>query len=143
MEQRKVTVLEFKAKKKNLVTLCKIVEISRSCIYLKTKLALVKPPGRPAPGFIVNRDGEIIYDEIIINHLKEYRSSLEFSNAGGARKLSHYLAIEHKIYINHKKIYRLCDESDILLFKKSDKQKKTFIKTRCKYTDVSHPNQLW
>ena len=58
-------------------------------------------------------------------------------------QLSHYLAYEQKIYINHKKIYRLCDEADILLFRKTDKAKKVFVKTRCKYTDVSLPNQLW
>ena len=67
MEQRKATVLEFKSKNKNLVKLCKIVKISRSCIYLKRKLSILKPPGRPAPGFTINRDGKIIYDEIIIN----------------------------------------------------------------------------
>ena len=80
---------------------------------------------------------------VIVDHLKEYRSSLEFNNAGGTRKLSHYLAIEQKIYINHKKIYRLCNEANILLFKKSDKQKKVFVKTRCHYSEVSKPNQLW
>lgn len=85
----------------------------------------------------------VVWDEVIVSHLKNYRQTLEFSNAGGARKLSHYLAIEQKIYINHKKIYRLCDEADILLFRKSDKQKKVFVKTRCKYTTVSEPNQLW
>lgn len=95
------------------------------------------------PGFTLNRDGAIIRDESIITHLKEYRSTLEFNNAGGARKLAHYLAVEQRIYVNHKKVYRLCDEADILLFRKSDKKKKVFVKTRCKYTDVSLPNQLW
>ena len=94
------------------------------------------------PGFTVNRDGTIVHDENIINYLKEYRETLEFNNAGGARKLAHYLAIEQKIYINHKKIYRLCSEADILLFRKTDK-KKVFLKTRCQYTNVSLPNQLW
>ncbi len=143
MEQRKATVLEFKNQNKKLTKICRIAKISRSSVYFKNKIIQLKPPGRPVPGFTINRDGTIISDEIIIKHLQEYRSSLEFNNAGGARKLSHYLAIEQKIYINHKKIYRLCNQENILLFKKADKQKKTFIKTRCQYTDVSKPNQLW
>jgi len=141
LEQRKATVLEFK--KYFVSRTCKVAGISRSCVYFRRKTQIIKPPGRPAPGFTINRDGEVIQDEIIVRHLREYRATLEFSNAGGARKLSHYLAVEQKLYINHKKIYRLCDEADILLFRKSDKQKKVFIKTRCKYTDVSLPNQLW
>lgn len=142
MEQRKTTVLEFK-QKGICLKVCKFVKVSRSSVYLKKTFKVVKPPGRPAPGYTVNRDGELIQDEVIVKHLKEYRSSLEFNNAGGSRKLSHYLAVEQKIYINHKKIYRLCDEADILLFRKTDKNKKVFVKTRCKYTEVSLPNQLW
>lgn len=143
MEQRKAVVLELQSEEYFITKTCSYAGISKSCFYYSKTSNNIKPPGRPAPGFTINRDGQVIYDEIIIHHLKEYRSSLEFNNAGGARKLSHYLAIEQKIYINHKKIYRLCNEADILLFKKSDKQKKTFVKTRCKYTDVSKPNQLW
>ena len=141
MEQRKATVLEFKSY--FVLRTCKFAGISRSCVYFKRKMQVIKPPGRPAPGFTINRDGEVIEDATIVRHLKEYRETLEFSNAGGARKLSHYLAIEQKIYINHKKVYRLCDEADILLFRKTDKHKKIFVKTRCKYSEVSLPNQLW
>ena len=60
MEQRKATVIEFKNKNKNLSQLCKIFKISRSCIYIKEKISIVRSPGRPAPGFTINRDGEII-----------------------------------------------------------------------------------
>lgn len=143
MEQRKAVVIELQSEEYFITQTCKYAGLSKSCYYYSKKITSVKPAGRPVPGFTVNRDGEIIYDEVIIKYLKEYRSSLEFNNAGGARKLSHYLAIEQKIYINHKKIYRLCNEADILLFKKSDKQKKVFVKTRCKYSDVQLPNQLW
>ena len=80
---------------------------------------------------------------MIVTHLKEYRASIEFTNGGGARKLSKYLAIEHKVYINHKKIYRLCDENDLLLFRQGDKKKRKFRKSRCEYTEVSCPNELW
>ena len=72
----------------------------------------------------MNRDGEKILDSAIVSILKEYRASIEFTNGGGARKLSKYLAIEQRIYINHKKIYRLCDENDLLLFRQEEKKKR-------------------
>lgn len=143
MEQRKAVVIEIRSGTYCLRKTCRYAGVSRSYIYLKNKMTLQRSPGRPVPGFTTNRDGEVVKDEVIVRHLKEYRETLEFNNAGGARKLSHYLAVEQKIYVNHKKIYRLCDEADILLFRKTDKQKKVFVKTRCKYSDVSLPNQLW
>lgn len=75
--------------------------------------------------------------------LKEYRASIEFTNGGGSRKLTHYLTIEKQLYINHKKIYRLCDENNLLLFKHGVKNKRVFVKSRCSYSNVSSPNQLW
>ena len=57
--------------------------------------------------------------------------------------LSHYLAVEQHIYVNHKKIYRLCDESNLLLFKRADKKSRKFKKVRCNYSEVSAPNELW
>ena len=141
MEQRKATVLEFQ--NYFLAKTCRFAGISRSCVYFRKKIQIAKPPGRSPPGHTINRNGEVIRDEVITQYLKDYRETIEFSNGGGARKLTHYLAIEHRIYINHKKIYRLCDEADILLFRKTDKKKKVFVKTRCKYSEVSLPNQLW
>lgn len=63
-------------------------------------------------------------------------------SGGGYIKLKHYLAIEHGFYVNHKKIYRICDQNNLLLFK---------VGNRCKapkrraigYTDVTRPHQLW
>jgi len=104
---------------------------------------VARRPGRSPPGYTVNRDGALILDQTIVMILKEYRSSLEFSNGGGARKLSKYLALERKIYINHKKIYRLCDEYDLLLFRQEEKRKRKFKKSRCGYVEVNSPNQLW
>lgn len=123
--------------------ICKFAEVSRSCVYIINKLKVVKSPGRPPPGFTINRDGSVISDSAVVTVLKEYRESLEFSNGGGSRKLSHYLAIERAMYINHKKIYRLCDENNLLLFRQGDKNKKQFKKQRCNYTNVSQPNELW
>ena len=143
MEQRKTTVLEFKSRKNNLIKTCKFAGVSRSCIYFRNKVNVVKPPGRSPPGFTINRNGTVIKDETIVTVLKEYRSSIEFINGGGARKLSYYLAIERSLYVNHKKIYRLCNENNLLLFKRGDKTKKQFKKNRCNYSSVTKPNQLW
>ena len=95
------------------------------------------------PGFTINRNGKVISDEITVTIIKEYRATIECANGGGARKLSKYMAVEHQIYINHKKVYRLCDEHDLLLFKHGDKCSRKFKKTRCQYTEISAPNQLW
>lgn len=85
----------------------------------------------------------MINDNFVVDILKDYRTQIEFANGGGSRKLSCYLAIEKGIYINHKKIYRLCDENHLLLFKRRSSNKKLFKKIRCSYTDISKPNQLW
>lgn len=63
-------------------------------------------------------------------------------SGGGYIKLKHYLAIEHGYYVNHKKIYRMCDENSLLLFKvgKRCKQPKRRV---VGYTEVTRPNQLW
>lgn len=106
------------------------------------RVSKVRRPGRPYPGFTINRDGVRIEDSVIISHLKDYRAQPEFLNGGGARKLTSYLAIEKHIYVNHKKIYRLCDESKILLFKKPSSGKKRR-KKRCDYHLITRPNQLW
>lgn len=126
-----------------MVKTCRFAGISRSAIYYQRKAGEVKRPGRPAPGFTINRDGAKIVDSTIVAILREYRASIEFANGGGARKLSKYLAIEQRIYINHKKIYRLCDENDLLLFRQEEKKKRKFKKSRCEYLEVSKPNQLW
>lgn len=123
--------------------MCNYAGLSRASYYKIKKTRFIKPPGRPAPGFTMNRDGAVVTDRTIVSILKEYRTSIEFANGGGARKLTHYLAIEKKIYINHKKIYRLCDENNLLLFKQGQKGKRTFVKKRCSYSDVTGPNQLW
>jgi putative transposase len=143
LEQRKATVVEFVDQKYFLIKTCRFAGISRTCIYFKRKFSKASPPGRSPPGYTINRDGVAILDQTIITHLKTYRSSIEFANGGGARKLSKYLAIEQRIYINHKKIYRLCDENNLLLFRQEGKKKRKFKKTRCEYFEVKSPNQLW
>lgn len=80
---------------------------------------------------------------MIVETLKEYRSSWEFLSSGGYQKLTSYLRVEKKIYVNHKKIYRLCDQNNLLLFKKTKGYSMKKKKSRCEYMNVIAPNQLW
>ena len=101
------------------------------------------PVGKKPPGYTVNRDGTIIADETITQIIREYRKTTYFMNAGGSKKLSKYIAMEENIYVNHKKIYRLCGENNLLLFKQKMNGKRKFKKSRCEYMEVSGPDQLW
>jgi len=79
---------------------------------------------------------------VIAEKLRWYRAQPEFLNGGGARKLTHYLAVEWGWYVNHKKIYRICEENGVLLFtgvRRGSKMKKK----RCEHVEVTRPNQLW
>ena len=107
----------------------------------------VKPPsksnkrGRPIPGFTTNPNGTITPDHLIVATLEKYRERPEFSNGGGYQKLKHYLKRDYGIYVNHKKLYRLCKEHKLLLPRNRKK-----VKINRKITEnriVYKPNQLW
>lgn len=142
MGERRAVVEEFHAADESVRRVCKIASLSRSQFYYRKRIREVKPVGRPCPGYTVNRDGRRIEDELIVNCLKSYRSQIEFLNGGGVRKLTHYMAIEHSIYVNHKKVYRICAENQLLLFRTPDRSKKQK-KKRCNYREITKPNQLW
>ncbi len=82
-------------------------------------------------------------DPAIVEVLKHYRAQPEFTSGGGYQKLTHYLRIEKNMYINAKKIYRLCNENHLLLFKQHQLKNNKIKKKRCDYIDVTAPNQLW
>lgn len=121
---------------------CKYAGVGRTQLYKKLRGECVRRAGRPPPGFTINRDGERIEDAAIVTKLRWYRAQPEFLNGGGSRKLTHYLAQEHRLYVNHKKIYRLCRDNDVLLFR-GVKQGKRMKKQRCEYSEITRPNQLW
>ncbi len=70
------------------------------------------------PGYTINPDGSIIVDELIVSALEQYRNKKEFSNGGGYQKLTWYLRRDFNYIVNSKKVYRLCQENDLLLPKK-------------------------
>ena len=97
--------------------------------------------GRPVPGYAINLNGEIILDERIIDALKLYRSRKEFINGGGYRKLKYYLQRDYGVVVNHKKIYRLCREHNLLLPKRKKRKRKGGRISQNRV--VTRPNQLW
>lgn len=142
-ERREIVKLVASIKSKaSIQKICKYADFSRTQFYYNFKENQVRSPGRPCPGFTINRDGNKITDDIIVNHLKNYRADIHFMNTCGAKMLSRYLAAEHAMYVNHKKVYRLCQENNLLLF--TQNQVRTKIKKqRCEYRNVVAPNQLW
>ena len=102
----------------------------------------VPRPGRKPPGFTINRDGGYLPDSLIVRTLQSYRSEAVFKSGGGYYKLTRYMAIEHGFYVNHKKVYRLCDENDLLLYS-VDQRFKRPKRRAVGYVDVTGPNQLW
>lgn len=97
--------------------------------------------GRPFPGYTKNPNGTMVSDSSIVNILRTYRDRVEFKNAGGCSKLKHYIRRDYKLYINHKKIYRLCKENKLLLPK--IKKIRRLGEKICMNRKITAPNQLW
>ena len=97
--------------------------------------------GRPVPGYTKNPDGTIVTDISIVKAIRDIRSDINFANGGGYQKLKHYLRRDFGYHVNHKKLYRLCKENDLLL----PHRKKKLKKNRRISTNrvINGPNQLW
>lgn len=106
----------------------------------RKKIAPMKR-GRKVTEFSQGPGNVHILNAKVKNILRAYRFEPFFHNGGGYKKLGYYLKREHGIKINHKKVYRLCKENDLLL---PANKKKRSIKTRaCINRAVSSPNRLW
>ena len=123
--------------------------VPRSTWYAQSIPPSQPPPGeptikqgRPIPGYTQNRDGSFILDHAIVTWLREYRKKVEFHNGGGVDKLRHYLVRDHGVYINRKKIYRLCRENGLLL-KRRNLVGKNRIRRISRNHTVTSPNELW
>ena len=83
----------------------------------------------------------MILDTSIVSLLKNYRKDIKYHNGGGVKILMHLLRRDYGFFINHKKIYRLCKENNILLSKNVKK-----VKVNRKISQnrkISKPNQMW
>ncbi len=98
-----------------------------------------KPKGRPIPGYSYTTDGRKISDEQIKEWLCELIAGDGFPY--GYRKLTAELQETYGLKINHKKVYRLCKELDIL--RPQRESKRTYPKRLAKLSTVDAPNVLW
>lgn len=97
--------------------------------------------GRPVPGFTLNRDGSLVLDPAIGLLLKGYREQPEYANGAGYRKLTKMLRRDHGIYVNKKKIYRICGEMGLLLEQRSKHSRPA--RRIAANRKVTGPNQVW
>ena len=93
----------------------KILELNRSTYYYDLNhrdTEKKKPVGKPAVGYSLDKAGKKVCDE----EIKELiiKGIEEDAFAYGYRKLKHFLDREHDLILNHKKVYRLCKELDVL-----------------------------
>jgi len=102
-----------------------------------------KPPqrrtGRKIPGYSLNKQGQRISDECIKEYLCELVTGDGFPY--GYKKLTISLQEDYGLIINHKKVYRLCKELDILR-----PQRKIYPnrpRKLAKREKVTGSNQLW
>jgi putative transposase len=122
-----------------------MVGLSRSSWYFQPKPGdedgRRHNPGRPVPGFTWNRDGTLVLDTTVSLLLKGYREKPEFVNGAGYRKLTKMLRRDYGIYINKKKVYRICGEIGLLLEQrsKSSRPERRLARNR----KVMRPKQVW
>lgn len=120
----------------------RFLKIPRSTYYNRIR---PKPPskrkGQPPPGFSYAVSGEKIRDEVIVEHLREYRRDPFLRIEGGAKILSKYLRRDHGLIVNHKKVFRLCRIHGLTLNRPKKKRSK-FMKL-AENRSVSAPNQVW
>ena|GEM_PF-240378 len=116
----------------------RILRVSRSTYYYK-KEAKINKGGRPYLGYSFNKEGKRICDEQIKEWLCELiEGEGEFY---GYTKLTFCLQRKYNLYINKKKVYRLCKELDLLRPQRQKKIKHPRKIARNRV--ITAPNQLW
>ncbi|MCR4427528.1 MAG: DDE-type integrase/transposase/recombinase [Firmicutes bacterium] len=95
--------------------------------------------GRPISAYSLTRDGRKVPDELI----KEWICELIAGDGVpyGYKKLTVRLREEHRLAVNHKKVYRLCKELDALRPQRKVQDKHP--RRLAKRDTVTGPNQLW
>ncbi|ENJ9654078.1 transposase [Clostridium botulinum] len=126
----------------NAVFVLKTVGLSRSTYYYNLSIEgkeKYKPVGGKPKGYSLTSKGEKICDD----EIKEYILQAIEGDAinYGYRKIMHYLKREYGLVINHKKVYRLCKELDILKNQSAikPKVKRSIAANRI----ITGSNQLW
>ena len=119
-----------------------MLEVARSSYYdsLKSR-SPTRRRGQPPPGFSFNTFGEQVPDDVIVSHLKDYRSDVFMSVEGGAKVLSEYFKRDHQIIVNHKKLARICKIEGLQLKQRS--RKKSKFSSPSKNHNITRANQVW
>ncbi len=126
----------------SVTVVLKVLGLKRSGFYAnrRKKLPRIKP-GRKPPGFSFAADGTKVSDIEITDHLKDLRSDPFFRAEGGSKALAKYLRRDFKIFVDHKKVYRICKAHGLLLAR--GKKKKTKGLRRSRNHLVTRENQVW
>lgn len=140
MDSRREVAHEYISRQCSKAKVLKYSSLNRSTFYYKSQQPTGLRPGRPTPGYSVNKNGTLTPDTWIIEQLKNYRANLNFQNGIGCKALHEYLELDYQMTVNHKKIYRLCRENDLLLQKKKKIKR---IKKLASNLKITGPNQLW
>ena len=95
----------------------RIIKLSRSTYYYNINYKIkdeekIRPVGRKPIGYSFTKDNKKVCDD----EIKDYIIQAIDSDAQyyGYRKITHYLRRTYGLIINHKKVYRLCKELNVL-----------------------------
>jgi len=99
----------------NATLVLKILDLNRSTYYYNLShrnIEKKKPVGKPASGYSLDTTGKKVCDE----EIKELiiKGIEEDAFAYGYRKIKHFLYRDYGLILNHKKVYRLCKELEVL-----------------------------
>ena len=127
------------------ILVLKIIGIAVSTYYYQKRLVehsehtFSLAVGRPILGYSLNKSNKPISDE----QIKEWLTELVLGEEGGYgyRKLTKCLKQQHHLFINKKKVYRLCKELKILQKQRQIKQKHP--RKLARNRTITSVNQLW
>jgi putative transposase len=120
----------------------RIVGVSEQIYYYRKKHAKqvrVYNGGRPIPGYSWDQAGQPVSDEQIKESLMELIAGDE--STYGYRKLTLCLRRQYGVVINKKKVYRLCQELDIL--QPQRRKRAHYPRKLANNREIRSSNQLW
>jgi hypothetical protein len=123
MEEVKEIIRENVSEGIRVQPACKIARISKSVYYYKPKET---KKGKKPSSTTVCKTGEIVSNDVIIENIKEIIST-EFTEYG--YQTITMLLKQRNFVINHKKVYRIMKENNLLLKKnRKDQMLKNYVK---------------